>query len=97
MMLTISKLESGMICRRSSIMDEHAHMERECGRVCGPGSLQKARKRVLERFAGAGFLVGEKDHALSLGKCERCGTVVEPRLSELLMVHQDSAIGAKGD
>ena len=29
-----------------------------------------------------GFLVGEKDHTLSLGKCDRCGTVVEPRLSE---------------
>ncbi|MFZ3370756.1 MAG: class I tRNA ligase family protein, partial [Candidatus Sulfotelmatobacter sp.] len=29
-----------------------------------------------------GFLVAEKDYALSLGKCDRCGTVVEPRLSE---------------
>src|SRR5260370_17753475 len=27
-------------------------------------------------------MVGEKDHPLALGKCDRCGTVVEPRLSE---------------
>src|SRR5439155_19473365 len=25
--------------------------------------------------------VGEKDYALAIGKCDRCGTVVEPRLS----------------
>jgi valyl-tRNA synthetase len=29
-----------------------------------------------------GFLVGEKDYTVALGKCDRCGTVVEPRLSE---------------
>ena len=29
-----------------------------------------------------GFLVAEKDYTLALGKCDRCGTVVEPRLSE---------------
>ena len=29
-----------------------------------------------------GFLVAEKDYTLAIGKCDRCGTVVEPRLSE---------------
>jgi valyl-tRNA synthetase len=28
-----------------------------------------------------GFLVGEKDYTIALGKCDRCGSVVEPRLS----------------
>ena len=27
------------------------------------------------------FLVGEKDYTIAIGKCDRCGTVVEPRLS----------------
>ncbi len=40
-----------------------------------------ARKRVLADLAAGNFLVGEKDHTLPLGKCDRCGTVVEPRLS----------------
>jgi len=38
----------------------------------------EARKRVLADLQEQGFLVGEKDHALSIGKCDRCGTVVEP-------------------
>ena len=42
----------------------------------------EARKRVLDDLQEQGFLVGEKDYTLSLGKCERCGTIVEPRLSE---------------
>jgi valyl-tRNA synthetase len=40
-----------------------------------------ARKRVLEDLRQQGFLVGEKDYTISIGKCDRCGTVVEPRLS----------------
>jgi valyl-tRNA synthetase len=42
----------------------------------------EARKMVLVDLQAGGFLVGEKDHELALGRCERCGTVVEPRLSE---------------
>ena len=41
----------------------------------------EARKHVLADLAAGNFLVGEKEHKLSLGKCDRCGTVVEPRLS----------------
>ena len=36
---------------------------------------------MLEDLREQGFLVGEKDYTLALGKCDRCGTVVEPRLS----------------
>ena len=37
---------------------------------------------MLADLQEQGFLVGEKDYTLALGKCDRCGTVVEPRLSE---------------
>ncbi len=63
------------------VMDEHAHMNANAGRYQGLDRYE-ARKAVLADLQEQGFLVGEKDHALSLGKCERCGTVVEPRLSE---------------
>jgi len=63
------------------VMDEHAHMNQNAGRFVGLDRYE-ARKRVLADLQEQGFLVGEKDHTLALGKCDRCGTVVEPRLSE---------------
>jgi valyl-tRNA synthetase len=63
------------------VMDEHAHMNANAGVYAGLDRYE-ARKRVLADLQEQGFLVGEKDHALALGKCDRCGTVVEPRLSE---------------
>jgi len=64
-----------------NIMDERARMNANAGPYVGLDRYE-ARKRVLADLQEQGFLVGEKDHTLSLGKCERCGTVVEPRLSE---------------
>jgi valyl-tRNA synthetase len=63
------------------VMDEHAHMNANAGAYAGLDRFE-ARKRVLADLQEQGFLVGEKDHALSIGKCDRCGTIVEPRLSE---------------
>jgi len=37
---------------------------------------------VLADLKEQGFLVAVKDYTVPLGKCDRCGTVVEPRLSE---------------
>src|SRR6202451_4207983 len=62
------------------VMDEHAHMNQNAGVYAGLDRYE-ARKRVLADLQEQGFLVGEKDYTLGLGKCERCGTVVEPRLS----------------
>jgi valyl-tRNA synthetase len=63
------------------VMDEHAHMNQNAGRYAGLDRYE-ARKMVLVDLQAGGFLVAEKDYVLSLGKCDRCGTVVEPRLSE---------------
>ena len=62
------------------VIDEHAHMNQNAGPYAGMDRYE-ARKRVLEDLRQQGFLVGEKDYTISLGKCDRCGTVVEPRLS----------------
>jgi valyl-tRNA synthetase len=64
-----------------SVMDEHARMNSNAGAYAGLDRFE-ARKRVLHDLQEQGFLVGEKDYTLALGKCDRCGTVVEPRLSE---------------
>ena len=64
-----------------NVMDEHAHMNQNAGPYAGLDRFE-ARKRVLHDLQEQGFLVGEKDYTIALGKCDRCGTVVEPRLSE---------------
>ena len=63
------------------IMDERAHMNQNAGAYAGLDRFE-ARKRVLADLDAQGFLVATKDYTVSLGKCERCATVVEPRLSE---------------
>jgi valyl-tRNA synthetase len=63
------------------VMDEHAHMNQNAGAYAGLDRFE-ARKRVLADLEAQGFLVGAKDYTISLGKCDRCGSVVEPRLSE---------------
>ncbi len=62
------------------VMDEHAHMNENAGPYAGL-SRYAARERVLEDLREQDFLVAEKDYTIALGKCDRCGTVVEPRLS----------------
>jgi len=41
----------------------------------------EARDKIVEDLRAQGLLVAVKDHALSIGKCDRCKTIVEPRLS----------------
>jgi valyl-tRNA synthetase len=64
-----------------NVMDDRAHMNQNAGAYAGLDRFE-ARKRVLHDLRERGFLVGEKDYALSIGKCDRCGTIIEPRLSE---------------
>ena len=62
------------------IMDESARINQNGGPYAGLDRYE-ARKRVLADLESQGFLVNVKDHVLNIGKCQRCGTVVEPRLS----------------
>jgi len=63
------------------VMDQHGVMNENAGRYAGMDRFV-ARKEVLADLREQGFLVGEKDYTIALGTCQRCGTVVEPRLSE---------------
>jgi valyl-tRNA synthetase len=63
-----------------SVMDERAHMNAAAGPYAGLDRYQ-ARQRVLADLEAEGLLAGVRDHVNSIGKCDRCKTVVEPLLS----------------
>jgi valyl-tRNA synthetase len=63
-----------------SVMDETAHMNAEAGAYAGLDRYE-ARKRILEDLDAQGLLGAARDHVNAIGKCARCQTVVEPRLS----------------
>src|SRR5262245_15190648 len=62
------------------VMDEDAKMNAEAGPFAGMDRFE-ARARILERLKETGQLLEEKDHMLSVGRCQRCDTIVEPMLS----------------
>ncbi len=62
------------------VMNEVAQMNENAGPYKGLDRFE-ARQKVLADLEQGGFLVGTKDYIVPLGKCDRCKTVVEPRLS----------------
>jgi valyl-tRNA synthetase len=62
------------------VMDETAHMNAEAGVYVGLDRYE-ARTRILADLEQQGLLVAVKDYVNSIGKCDRCKTIVEPRLS----------------
>ncbi|MDR3748639.1 MAG: valine--tRNA ligase [Acidobacteriota bacterium] len=62
------------------VMNEVAQMNENTGPYKGFDRFE-ARQQVLADLEAGGFLVGTKDYVVPLGKCSRCKTVVEPRLS----------------
>lgn len=62
------------------VMDETAHMNQAAGAYAGLDRYA-ARKKILADLEALGLLVAAIDHGNSIGKCDRCKTVVEPRLS----------------
>ncbi|HVJ08287.1 MAG TPA: valine--tRNA ligase [Acidisarcina sp.] len=63
-----------------NVMDETGHMNSAAGDYAGLDRYE-ARKRILQQLEAQGLLVSVKDHVNAVGKCDRCKTVVEPRLS----------------
>jgi valyl-tRNA synthetase len=62
------------------VIDEHSKMNANAGPYAGLDRFA-ARARVVEDLSAQGFLVGTKDYTIAIGKCDRSGTIVEPRLS----------------
>jgi valyl-tRNA synthetase len=63
-----------------NVMDDRAHINAEGGAYAGLDRYV-ARKRVVADLEAQGLLAGIKDYTNNVGHCDRCKTVVEPRLS----------------
>ncbi len=63
------------------VIDEHSKMNANAGPLYEGMPREMARAAVVRDLFDQGFLVAEKDYTIALGKCDRSGTIVEPRLS----------------
>ena len=62
-------------------IDSTGHLTELAGRFAGL-DREAARSAVVSELKALGFLVEEEELRHAVGHCERCGTVVEPYLSE---------------
>jgi len=62
------------------VMDDTAHINEQGGKYKGFERFV-ARKEVVADLEAQGLLAGIKDHVNNVGHCDRCKTIVEPRLS----------------
>jgi valyl-tRNA synthetase len=63
-----------------NVMDEQARINSNGGPYAGLDRYE-AREKILHDLEKQGLLAGIKEHAHAIGKCDRCKTIVEPRLS----------------
>ena len=63
-----------------NVLDDEARISSAGGDFFGRDRYE-AREAILDRLRDMGDLEAERQHPMVVGHCERCGTVVEPRLS----------------
>ncbi len=63
------------------VLDADARMTENAGPYKGLDRYE-ARERVVQALREAGYLVKEEPYTVPLGVCYRCGTAIEPLLSE---------------
>jgi len=63
-----------------NVMDDTAQINENGGPYAGLDRYV-ARKKIVEDLTEHGLLAGVKDHVHNVGHCDRCKTIVEPRLS----------------
>ncbi len=73
-----------------SVLDEKGRMNENAGTVYQGLDRFKARKKVLEDLKAQSLLEKEEDYRVMLGHCDRCETIVEPRLSTQWFVKAQS-------
>jgi valyl-tRNA synthetase len=69
-----------------SILDDEARINENGGEFAGLDRYA-ARRTIVERLREMGDLESEEPHQMVVGHCQRCDTVVEPRLSVQWFVH----------
>ena len=83
-----------------TIMDERGALNENAGPYAGQDRFE-ARRAVVAQLEREGLLVKTAPHEVPLGRCQRCKTVVEPRLSRQWFVRMkplaEPAIAAVAD
>ena len=64
-----------------NVLNENGTMNDQAGPYAGLDRYE-CRRRLLADLERQGLLVKEQDYVHSIGHCDRCGTVVEPMISE---------------
>jgi valyl-tRNA synthetase len=72
-----------------TILDEQARINAEGGDYFGRDRYE-AREAIVDRLRDMGDLEDERPHAMVIGHCDRCGTVIEPRLSVQWFIRVES-------
>jgi valyl-tRNA synthetase len=62
------------------VMDEQARMNQNAGPYARLDRFE-ARELIVKDLEAQGLLAEVKDYTIPIGKCDRCGSIVEPRLS----------------
>jgi valyl-tRNA synthetase len=78
-----------------NVMDEQARINANGGPYAGLDRFE-AREKVIHDLERRALFAGVKDHTLALGKCQRCKTIVEPRLSKQWFVAVNKQPGKGG-
>lgn len=63
------------------VMNDDGSINEHGGKYCGLDRYE-ARREIVKDLEELGYLVEIKDHANSVGHCERCSTIVEPIISK---------------
>src|SRR5690606_29087787 len=63
-----------------NVLNPDGTLNEAAGRFAGMDRFE-ARKAVKEELGKLGLARGTRPHVMALGRCQRCGTVVEPYLS----------------
>ena len=75
---------------RLVVMNDDATMNEAAGSIFTGLDRYEARELVIEKFVELGLLEKIDDYEVTLPRCERCKTVIEPLLSEQWFVKMDS-------
>ncbi|MGX2982852.1 valine--tRNA ligase [Helicobacter sp. 23-1045] len=73
-----------------TIFDKNGILNSHCGEFAGLERLE-AREAIVARLESGGFVEKIEDYTNQIGKCYRCGNVVEPYISKQWFVKKDIA------
>ncbi len=73
-----------------TIFDQFGILNEHCGEFCGLERLE-ARDKIVKKLEENGFIEKIEDYTNQVGKCYRCGNIVEPYISKQWFVKSDIA------